>query len=356
MKTKKSRIKEVIIIFGAVLLFQLNSGICATPEETKMYLEATEALREGNYQHAKVLLERLLETCTDSDLLIKADEKLTDALEGIQKSSYPEIPGIYVQKHDLSLAKLEKESIMRCTRAFRKTNGSLLDIQEQEAIGGGGIRFILNVDAPEFAADQISKFIIYNPQINTVSKCRCELIEECTTPEGGSWVWIDLPENAKGKTKYILYEKWSIDCKDGSKFHGDEFVKKTISEGMYEIIFPQRIGKSTLSRFLAITDGGGYAYPLVLHTSSFGMLYDRYLSKGQFTEEAVREMETAIEQDPDEPLLAWILAITYLKRKEYDLAIQLATKAVELGTATNHEYLGEFQKVLDNAKIMKNQQ
>lgn len=343
MNVKSFHVTGIVTIIALIFMSFTSLEAYAASSDTQKYLEASKAARDGDYTTAKTLLEEILKTSDDSDLLLKVDEKLTEVLDKLKESLLPKVPGVYAQKSNGSLVKLNKEPV--AIAGLMKNGATTL----ADALGAPRVRFILSLSTIEFSADDVTSFIVYNPNIASAAECNCEYLK---TIKPNERKWVDAPEASQGKTKYVLYAEWSDVLADKSEFTNDAIIKEKIGEGMYKLAFPQKYIPQS-ARQLAITDGSDYAYPLILNPSTATMIYDRYISKGDASDEALKAIQTAVSEKSSEPLLTDALSLTYIRRGQYDLAVQTAEKTVKLAEKTNHAELDNFKKRLGQAEAGK---
>ncbi len=313
-------------------VFISGGAYAATPEETQKYLEASKALREENCQKAKALLDELLKSCSDADLAIKADEKLSEAIDCMKKGLLPKTPGVYGVTKTGTLTPLNKEPIGQA-QLMKAGSTSLID-----ALNAPRVNFVLSLGTVMMPADMMDGIIVYNPNLTSVAGVECDYLEPIAA---GTRQWIDLPDAAQGRTVHVMYSEWSDQGVGGSKFGSDMIVKTKLGEGMYKLAFPADY-VPTGPRNLAVSDGSGYGYPFVMQPSVVQMLNDQYVSKGVSTDEALQAIEAAMSQKPDNADLADMLTLTLMRRGEFSKALPAAHKTVEIAQAKGHSRTAEF--------------
>lgn len=332
----------LLLAIGALVMSGLQAS-GATPEDTKKYLDATKALRDGDFQTAKSLLEDLMKTSQDTDLLLKADDKLTEALNGLKNASLPRVPGVYALKKSGTLVALNKEPTGQA-QLMKEGASTLID-----AVHAPFVRFLINQSGIPVASNELTGFILYNPDLTDTKSIACVYLELI---KAGTRRWVGLPEAAQNTDVWVEYPEWTDVARNGAKMSSDMLIKTKLADGMYQISFPAGFAPPE-ARNLAIVDGTGYAYPLILQPSSVDMVYAQYVNEGIATDEAVKAIKDALASTPDDPLLSDAMTVTWLRRSEYEDAIASAKRTVELAEKANHPQLDLYKNRLGNAEAGK---
>ncbi|MFQ5751007.1 MAG: hypothetical protein ACE5HI_03345 [bacterium] len=247
-----------ITIFLFATLFCFSSLSYSQDNEAdarKLYLEASRLIREENYQEAKILLEKILSDYLDTEIALKADERLNEILDEIEKASLPQTPGIYINKRSGELLKLQGEPIL--SAGLGKKAKTLMDMMDAAS---NRAEFILFTTYVHVASNEIESFIIFNPNQTNIANVNWVYTEYV---DDRQVTWMDVPKEAQGRDKYVLYPRWTSHSTNGDVIKSVNLLKSKLEDGMYEIKFPKELHpKNNLA--YAILDGSRYAFPFVL--------------------------------------------------------------------------------------------
>lgn len=309
-------------------------------EARELYLKASSMIRDEQYKDAKVLLEQILSEYGDTEIALKADEKLNEILGKIEAASLPTIPGCYIKKLSGDLVKLEKEPLINAGYSGKE----IATIKDYLVAQGNPVRLILFLNSPTVTADEVESFIIFNPNQANISDVGWNYVSK------NDGYLVDLPESAKGKSAYyILYPTWSDNSTDGTTVKSDEVIKQKIAEGMYEIKFPKSYFPQRNTLF-ALIDGSGYAFPFLLAPTRVMILKATYLDTWNLTDNGITDVSNAIKEIPNNSELYYILSILHYRRGEFDDAIIATQKGSKIANSEISNYLNSISEYAQIAK------
>ena len=353
MEAKMLRSVFAIVLIAVSLWYSCALADQET-EARKLYLEASSLDREGKYEEAKAILEKILKEYAGSEISIQADEKLSQVLAKIEESKLPQIPGIYVKKTSGELYQLaagEPISKSKGLDKYWKDLGgkSIVDYMRalEQAPEYSYILWLANY--PEIPSEDIESFIIFMPDVNDISMCKFCYVLPAVGKYELAWT-ADEPEYSKGKTKYIIYEDWNLQAKE-SNFKSSELVKKTIKDGMFEIKSQRVLNFGTPIQF-AVTVGNR-AFPLIIQPSFAEMIMSRYYEKGTKATEGINLLKEKLQQRENDIPLNKALAELYLLNDNPTEALQLSERLIELSKSSGSENKPAIDDLYNRAQFKK---
>jgi tetratricopeptide (TPR) repeat protein len=210
--------KRLVLLLVTLTMFLVVCPVFGqTPEDEQiakaLYLKASKAIRAEEYQEAVKLLTQILDEYPDSEVALRADEKLSDIIDKAKLSNLPKTPGFYLVEVGGKISGMAKREI---------SEGAPYSYDAEWATFSKEL-------IPEIFADELEKFIVYSPK---------------STLQDVYWTYLSPYMMLVEKGKYEptgdfdIMKEWDVPSVVGESFGSSKVVFEEIKPGMWEVGFP----------------------------------------------------------------------------------------------------------------------
>ena len=310
--------KQLIFLLITIFVFSAISPVIAqTPEDEKiaksLYLKASKAIRAENYQEAVKLLTQILDEYSDSEVALRADEKLSEIADEAKIAGLPKTPGFYLVESSGGIVELPQKPLKQGSPYAMSITWATFS---EDAI-------------TRIYADELSKFIVYRPKGNLQDVSWNGLGSLGTTNAEG----VVVPSG-----NWRLWEEWEVPSVVGKPFGSSQVVFEEIKPGMWEVGFPTVFSPSSPYVY-GLTDGSGKVGLLVVEAKMVHAFYPvlEMWDKASISAVAAGSLAKQLKKHSTNPDLHFFDAIlnykaAYKANKPQTEALAIARQAVELSS------------------------
>lgn len=308
--------KALVLLLITILVFSAISPVFGqTPEDEKiaksLYLKASKAIRAENYQEAVSLLTEILDEYSDSEVALKADEKLTEIADKAKIANLPKTPGSYWVETDGKILEMATKAL-----------------QKDAPYEYGTVWATFSLDQiPQIFADELSKFIVYRPKGDLQDVYWTRFYSISTLDAKGKYV----PSGNFGMLK-----EWEVPSVDGGPFGSSQVVFDEIKPGMWEVGFPS-VFSPAYPVICGLIDGTNQVRLVIVSSKMVHSFYTflEIWDKPKLDYASSKYISKQMAKHPNNPDLVFFDAIlkykmAYKEDRDQTEALAAARKAIEL--------------------------
>lgn len=308
--------KHLVFLLLTIFLFSAISPVFGqTPEDEKiakaLYLKASKEIRAKNYQEAVKLLTQILDEYSDSEVALRADEKLSEISDKAKIAGLPKTPGFYLVETSGEIIELPQRPLKQGNPYGYKTIWATFSDEE----------------IPTIFADELTKFIVYRPK---------GTLQEVSWNGFGSLDYVNAAGETVQSGNWRKWEKWEVPSVVGRPFGSSQVVFEEIKPGMWEVGFPT-VFSPAAPYVYGLTDGSGSVGLIAVEAKMVHAFYPvlEFWNKASIESISNNLLKKQLNKHPDNPDLHFFDAVlsykmAYKKNNPQTEALAKARQAIEL--------------------------